>query len=102
MKALLTKVKWSKGVMENGTTYDYTRVYFQMPIYDESPNEFGVDVMECEFGLESKHLELLQFKGKLPCEVEVELEQVMKKGKLVNFVTSLRPISAQVTRKPAE
>lgn len=101
MKALLTKVKWSKGVMENGQTYDYTRVYLQMPIYEGSPNEFGVDIMECEYGEESKHSELLGFKGKLPCEVDIEMTQVMKKGKLVNFVTSLRPNSVSV-RKPSE
>ena len=35
MKALLRKVKWNKGEMENGTKYDYTRIYIEVPIYDK-------------------------------------------------------------------
>lgn len=92
MKAVLTKVKWNKGVLDNGQNYDYTRVTLQMPIYEDADNEFGVDSLECDYGSESKHLDLMPFKGKLPCEVEVEMQQVMKRGKPVNLVTSIRPV----------
>lgn len=92
MKAILTKVKWNKGVLENGTPYDYTRVTLQMPIYDQSQNEFGVDSLECDYGTESQHVDLLGFKGKLPCEVELDMMQVMKRGKPVTMVANIRPV----------
>lgn len=92
MQATLTKVKWNKGTLENGQAYDYTRVVLQMPIYDDSPNEFGVDYLECEYGTSDKHTELYAFKGKLPCLIECDMVQVMKRGKPVNLVSNIRPV----------
>ncbi len=102
MKAILTKVKWNKGTTEKGQVYDYTRVTMQTPIYEQSQNEFGVDSMECEYGTEAKHVELLIFRDKLPCEVEFDMLQVMKKGKMVNLVSNIRPVATVTTRKPLE
>lgn len=102
MKAILTKVKWNKGSLDNGQTYDYTRVSLQMPINPSSTNEFGVDILDCDYGTSENHMELIHFKGKLPCEVEFELEQVMSKGKLVNLVKNIRPIGIIRTTKPTE
>lgn len=100
MKFILTKVKFNRGVMDNGKTYDYTRVSLQMPISEDSQTEFGVDTLECEFGKYDRHIELLHLKGKLPCEVDVEMTQVMEKGKLVTVVTSLRTVN--VSRQKVE
>lgn len=90
-KAILTKVKWNKGTLDNGQTYDYTRVTLQQPIYDQSANEFGVDSMECEYGLSSEHVDLLHFRGKLPCEIECDMIQSMRRGKPVTIVKNIRP-----------
>lgn len=94
MKAIMTKVKWNKGVLENGQAYDYTRVTLQVPIYDQSSNEFGVDTLECEYGTESQHVDLLSYRGKLPLEIECDMLQVMKRGKPVNLITNIRPTQA--------
>lgn len=91
MQALMTKVKWNKGVLDNGQPYDYTRVTVQVSIYDQSPNEFGVDFMECEYGLEAQHVDLLQYRGKLPCQIECDISQVMKRGKPVHIISNIRP-----------
>lgn len=98
MKATLTKVKWNKGTTENGQVYDYTRVYLLVPVYESSANEFGVDMMECQFGSADDHARLLPLKGRLPMEVNVEITQAMKNGKMVNVIQSLdvppeRPVS---------
>lgn len=102
MKAILTKVKWNKGTLDNGQAYDYTRVSLQLPVNPHATNEFGVDILDCDFGTSDKHVELLGFKGKLPCEVDLDMEQVMSKGKLVNVVKNIRPISSIRSTKPME
>ena len=43
MKTQLRKVKFNKGDME-GRPYDYTRIYIEIPVYEKSEKEFGVDV----------------------------------------------------------
>lgn len=90
----MTKVKWNKGALDNGQTYDYTRVTLQVPIYEQSGNEFGVDTLECEYGTESQHVDLLGYRGKLPLEIECDMLQVMKRGKPVNLITNIRPTQA--------
>lgn len=90
--AILTKVKWNKGTTDNGQDYDYTRVTVQMPIYDQSANEFGVDMMECEYGLAAQHIDLLAFKGRLPCEIECDMIQTMRRGKPVTQIANIKPL----------
>lgn len=92
-QATLTKVKWNKGVLENGTSYDYTRVTIQMPIYENSFNEFGVDSLDCEYGTEAQHVDLLHLKGKLPCEIECDMQQIMRRGKPVTMIANIKSIS---------
>lgn len=92
-RVIVTKIKWNKGKTDDGTEYDYTRVSVQMPIYEHSSNEFGVDIVDCEYGTESQHIDLLPLKGKLPCEVECVISQAMKRGKLVNVIGAIRPAS---------
>jgi hypothetical protein len=93
MKALLLKVKWNKGQTENGTPYDYCRVTLQLPVYEGSFNEFGVDSAEYEYGDAESHSRLLHLKGKLPVEVEVEFQQVRKGKQTLNQITSLKPLN---------
>ena len=94
MKAKITKVRWNKGVMDNGTEYDYTRVTIELPVSETSANEFGVDYLECEYGNEAKHTELLHLRNKLPCEIECEMNQSIKRGKLVTEISNIKPIAA--------
>ena len=93
--AILTKVKWNKGQMENGQPYDYTRVTVQMPIYDNSANEFGVDMLECEYGTADQHVELMHLKGKLPCDIECDMQQSMRRGKPVTIIANIKPIGVK-------
>lgn len=89
MKTQLRKIKWNKGQTEKGQTYDYTRVYIEAPVYDKAANEFGVDVLELEYGSEQDHQKLLHLRGKLPVEVNVEWDTQIKGSKEVKVVTRL-------------
>lgn len=100
MKALLRKVKWNKGETENGTKYDYTRIYIEVPIYDKQEREFGVDVLELEFGDESEHSKLAHLRGKLPCLVEVDFMPVKKGNANINVVTRFE-VAGQLQDKKA-
>lgn len=68
MKTLLRKIKWNKGKTENGQEYEnlYTPLY-RVPVYEHQEKEFGVDVVELEFGKSDQHSELINLRGKLPC-----------------------------------
>lgn len=93
MKVLVKKVKWNKGQTENGQSYDYTRIAVEIPVFGGSANEFGFDTLECEFGDEAAHKELLQYKGKLPLEAELEIMPVKKGNKTLHQVMSFKPVS---------
>lgn len=95
MKAVLFKVKFNKGKLDDGTEYDYTKVYFMMPIFEQSTSEFGMDLMECVYGDCEKHKELLPLKGKLPVEVDFDIEQAMKGGRIVNIASNIRLANAK-------
>lgn len=86
----LRKVAWNKGVTDNGVEYDYTRITCEIPIYEGSPKEFGVETFELEYGPESRHHELLHLRGKLPVQVEIGYMEAKKGKQLIRVVQSLR------------
>lgn len=92
MKATLRKVTWNKGQTESGAAYDYTRVFIEVPVYDASAKEFGYDTMQCEYGDESKHAELLHLRGQLPIEVDIDIVPVKKGSQVLQQVRSMRVI----------
>ena len=90
MKTQLRKIKWNKGTVEgSGQEYDYTRVYVEIPVYEQQQKEFGVDVLELEYGTEADHIKLAHLRGKLPLPVEVEFMPVKKGNGMINVVTKL-------------
>ena len=90
MKTQLRKIKWNKGTVEgSGQEYNYTRVYVEIPVYEQQQKEFGVDVLELEYGAEADHVKLAHLRGKLPCLVEVEFMPVKKGNGMINVVTKL-------------
>lgn len=98
MKAQLLKVKWNNGKTDNGIEFDYTRISLMIPVYTNSRNEFGYDVMEAEYGTAETHNNLLQYKGKLPLDVEVDLIPQKKGNQVINVVSRLVPITKPETK----
>lgn len=104
MKTTLRKIKWNSGEID-GTKYDYTRIYVEIPVYDKQEKEFGVDVLELELGNEEAHKKLLYLRGHLPVECDVEW-YAARKGKdgIVNVVTKLdileNPVNGLPKQKP--
>ena len=94
MKTQLRKIKWNKGTVEgSGQEYDYTRVYVEIPVCQQQQKEFGVDVLELEYGAEADHIKLAHLRGKLPCLVEVEFMPVKKGNGMINVVTKLEVLT---------
>ena len=88
MKTQLRRVKHNKGEYE-GRSYDYTRIYVDIPVYDRSEKEFGVAELELEFGTEEDVQKIAHLRGKLPVPVDVEWTPAKKGGDTVNLVTRL-------------
>ena len=101
MKTQLRKVKWNKGQTENGQTYDYTRIYVEANVYDKALNEFGVDVIELEYGSEADHAKLDHLRGKLPVDVNVEWETQIKGKNEVKVVTRLDFLKSDLVKSDA-
>lgn len=96
MKTQLRKVKWNKGTVEgSGQEYDYTRIYVEIPVYDKQEKEFGVDVLELEYGTEADNVKLSHLRGKLPCLVDVEWMPVKKGNNNINLVTKLEVVNSE-------
>ena len=91
MKVMLRKVKFNKGVMD-GRPYDYTRIYIEVPVYEKQEKEFGVDVLELEFGDESDHVKLEHLRGKLPILVDLDYMPVKKGNDDIKLVTRFEVI----------
>lgn len=92
MLMILKKVSWNKGTTDNGHDYDYCRVLCDLPVYEGSKNEFGIDSFELEFGPSEKHKELLHLKGKLPMQVDIAYHEAKKGKNFVRVVDHIREI----------
>ena len=99
MLMMLRKVSWNKGQTDSGIAYDYTRITCDLPIYEDSPREFGVDSMELEYGNADKHAELLSLKGRLPCEVDVGYKDVKKGKNIIKVVTGFKVVEKPILSK---
>lgn len=95
MKAILRKVAFNKGKTDNGIEYDYTRLFIERPISADSQNEFGHDLIQCEFGSAEKVKEIQHLRGRLPVEVEVDLVPEIKGKKVIQVVHSLRVLDKE-------
>lgn len=65
--------KRSKGVLENGTTYDSTKLYVQTAM-KQSPDQVGFATAEYSWGT-SENFRLLE-NFTFPCKADIELDVV--------------------------
>ena len=91
MKAILRKVTWNKGQKDN--------VFIERPISDSSANEFGFDLIQCEYGEEAKKVELEHLRGKLPVEVDIELMPEIKGKRVLQKVYSMKVVGQNSAMK---
>lgn len=96
-RVTVTGIKGSKGVLENGKTYDSTKIYVQTPL-DGSKGK-GTATAEYSFGTseEYERYKHLSF----PLEVDVDLEIVSTGKSQVTQIVGFRPIEATVKSKAA-
>lgn len=90
----MSRINWNKGETENKMPYDYTRCEIEVPIYANSPKEFGVGTIVCEFGNEALHTQFLQYRDKLPAIVDIEYMPVKKGNQTINQVVAFEFIES--------
>lgn len=84
----LSGVECNAGTLDDGTAYDFTKVYLYMPMDPTRGNALGGRSVEFRYGT-SRNFE--QFKGKaLPCAVEVDLLDVAAKTGTRTIVQAIR------------
>lgn len=71
-QAILLGIKRSKGMLENGTSYDSTKLYVQTPMR-ESEEQKGFSVAEYGWGDSSNYdkLKHLSFPAKIGLDLEI-------------------------------
>lgn len=96
MKIKVLGMKASKGSMENGTTYDSTKVYVETRLDETKGTQKGYAVAEYNFGLSA---EFDKFKhNTFPLMAEVEMEQITNGKTVKTVIVSMQPVS-QVQQK---
>lgn len=90
----MSRINWNKGETDSKTQYDYTRCEIEVPIYANSPKEFGVGTIVCEFGTEALHTQFLQYRDMLPAIVDIEYMPVKKGNNTINQVVAFEFIES--------
>lgn len=98
MFATVQGLKRSKGMLENGKTYDSTTVYVNFP-FGQSEDMRGSATQPMKYGDYSNYQ---KFDGvALPFEAEIEIEAQTNGNKVTNVITSITPIGvAKGSDKP--
>lgn len=86
----LLGAKRSKGVLDDGTSYDSTKLYLQMPM-QKSDDTVGFAGVELNWG-DSDNFPIIKNLS-FPCEVDVTIELVTNGKTSKSVVTDLQPIS---------
>lgn len=90
----LIGVKRFKGDVE-GQQFDTCKLRFLMPVQADAPNEMGFGIAEFAYGSSGNYE---QFRGvKLPAEVDVTLEMVVRSNKPVFEVQKVEMLKAKPT-----
>lgn len=93
MKAIVTGMKSSKGVLENGQSYDSSKVYVQTRLDDSKGTAKGFATVEYNFGDSTmfdkyKHLPF-------PFEANVETEMVTSGRAMKTIITAIQPLKPE-------
>lgn len=91
MKVKVLGMKSSKGAMDNGMTYDSTKIYVETRLDESKGTQKGYAVAEYNFG---KSDEFDKFKHlPFPLMAEVEFEQITNGKTVKTVVASLQPVN---------
>lgn len=97
MKMLVNRIERTNvaGVSKKtGNAYNINQTNVTITIPFESADGFGVKEMTYQFGDSSNFLQLEQFRGKLPAELDLELgTELNQYGNPITVVKSVKPVS---------
>ncbi|MFC7518669.1 hypothetical protein ACFQUU_27030 [Herbaspirillum sp. GCM10030257] len=93
MKAKVTGIKASKGTMENGQSYDSTKVYIETRLDESKGNQKGFATVEYNFGSSDEFHKLKHLP--VPFIAEVEFEQITNGKTVKTIIGSLAPLTVE-------
>ncbi|HJW54704.1 MAG TPA: hypothetical protein VJ577_05470 [Burkholderiaceae bacterium] len=93
MKVKITGIKGSKGMMDNGTAFDSTKVYIETKLDESKGTQKGFATVEYNFGKSDEFDKLKHLP--VPFVAEVEFEQVTNGKTVKTIIGSLVPLSVE-------
>lgn len=87
----LLGAKRSQGRLDNGTSYDSTKIYCQIRMNPNNPDMAGYSSEEYTWGDSNNFYKLRDLK--YPCTAEIELENVSNGKKSIQIVTDVIPVT---------
>ncbi len=97
MKVIVTGMKGSKGMMENGSTYDSTKVFVQTRLDDSKGNAKGFATVEYNFGAAAEYDKFKHLP--FPFNAEIETETITSGRAMKTIIVSMQPLEIA---KPAQ
>lgn len=91
--AIMLGAKRSKGVLDNGESYDSTKVYIQTPM-QKTDDTAGFAVSEFNWGTSDNFSKIKDLK--YPCEVSLSIDFVTNGKTNKMIVSELKPITIKV------
>lgn len=86
----LLGAKRSQGRLDNGTSYDSTKIYCQVRMNPNNPDMAGYSSIEYNWGNSDNFYKLRDLK--FPCSAEITLEMVSNGKTSVQIVTDVNPL----------
>lgn len=90
----VTGMKFSKGSMDNGTTFDSTKVYVETDLDQSKGTAMGTATAEYNLGKSDEYKKYEHLAGAFPFMAEAEMEIVTNGNTQKTIILSLRPIDA--------
>ncbi|MCJ0765327.1 hypothetical protein [Variovorax terrae] len=98
-RLLVTGMKKSKGVLENGQPYDSTKVYAMTELDDSKGNGMGSATVEYALGTSEEFDKMKHLAASFPIECDAEIEIVTNGKVQKTVIAALRPVArAQQTK----
>ncbi|MGO4378017.1 hypothetical protein [Pseudoduganella sp. RAF53_2] len=90
----VTGMKFSKGQMDNGTTFDSTKVYVETDLDSSKGTAMGTATAEYNLGKAEEYKKFEHLAGAFPFMAEVDMEIVTNGNTQKTIISALRPLEA--------
>jgi hypothetical protein len=96
----VTGMKYSKGSMDNGTTFDSTKVYVETDLDSSKGSAMGTATAEYNLGKSDEYKKYEHLASSFPFMAEADMEIVTNGNTQKTIIHVLRPVEAAKQSKP--